>query len=52
MILFVILAMAFFLYMESIILLSNRVSKIEKIVSTIIFGVIEFYYILQLLENF
>jgi hypothetical protein len=49
---FIVLAMLFFIWVETLILLGNGLSRTEKIVSFVCFSVIEFYYVMQLLERF
>lgn len=48
---FIVGAMLFFLTVETKLLISGGLSTVEKIISFICFGIIEIYYILQLLEH-
>jgi len=49
--LFILAAMAFFLYAETAIVISGKLSLVEKLISFVCFAFIELYYILQLVEH-
>lgn len=50
--LFICLAMLFFLYVETKIVISKNISLMEKLFSFVCFALIEMYYIMQLIEKY